>query len=264
MTSAVKHQGGAPSGRQRELLLRTTTQLLALPTRLAQAIAVDGAASFGGAGRATRGAGRRGGRRRVVLSRAKCHPAAAQGRVHQLIRERWVFAEARRRDQSAKLLYLAIVAHCVDIDPQNVPNSSRDPECGRLRTGRDHDREPRVRVVDFYGRHSPQQLAVERVQSRPRAALRSTLDLRVDGFIASVGHHIHKPCLGFRFPSLSLKPQAESRYDNIALVPLDFRPPGRHGRKSTPTLSRRSASRTPRAGPRRTRSRRRARVRPGP
>jgi catechol 2,3-dioxygenase-like lactoylglutathione lyase family enzyme len=57
-------------------------------------------------------------------------------------------------------LDLAIVAHCVDVDPQNVPDSSRDPEGGRFRTGRDHDRKPRVGVADFLGRHSPQQLAV--------------------------------------------------------------------------------------------------------
>jgi hypothetical protein len=43
---------------------------------------------------------------------------------------------------------------------------------------------------------------------------------------------------------LSLKPPSEGRYDYIALVPLDFRRPERHARKSTPKLSRRSASRT--------------------
>ena len=39
-----------------------------------------------------------------------------------------------------------------------------------------------------------------------------------------MGHHVHELCLGFRFPSLSLKPPSEGRYDYIALVPLDFRP----------------------------------------
>src|SRR5689334_15936857 len=57
-------------------------------------------------------------------------------------------------------LHLAIVAHCVDVDPQKVPDSSRNPEGGRFRTGRDHDRKPRVGVTDFLSRHSPQQLAV--------------------------------------------------------------------------------------------------------
>ena len=57
-------------------------------------------------------------------------------------------------------LDLAIVAHCVDVDPQNIPDPSRDPEGGRFRTGRDHDRKPRVGVADFLGRHSPQQLAI--------------------------------------------------------------------------------------------------------
>jgi hypothetical protein len=40
---------------------------------------------------------------------------------------------------------------------------------------------------------------------------------------------------------LSLKPLSEGR---IALVPLDFRPPERHARKSTIGLSRHSASHT--------------------
>jgi hypothetical protein len=65
-------------------------------------------------------------------------------------------------------------------------------------------------------------------------AVRSALDLGVDGFVASAGHHVHELCLGFRVPSLSLKPLSEGRYDHIALVPLDFRPPERHARKSTP------------------------------
>ena len=80
--------------------------------------------------------------------------------LHRLIRETWVFAEGRKRRSVSQPLDLAIVAHCVDVDPQNVPDSSRDPEGGRFRTGRDHDRKPRVGVADFLGRHSPQQLAV--------------------------------------------------------------------------------------------------------
>jgi hypothetical protein len=39
-----------------------------------------------------------------------------------------------------------------------------------------------------------------------------------------MGHHVHELCLGFRFPSLILKPLSEGRYDYIAFVPLDFRP----------------------------------------
>ena len=91
-----------------------------------------------------------------------------------------------------------------------------------------NDRKPRVGVADFLDRHSPQQLAVYRVQSRPRPALRSALDFRVDGFVAAVGDYVHEPGLGFRFPSLSLKPPSEGRYDYIALVPLDFTQPERH------------------------------------
>jgi hypothetical protein len=71
-----------------------------------------------------------------------------------------VFAEGRKRNSVSQLLDLAIVAHCVDVDPQKIPDSSRDPEGGRFRTGRDHDRKPRVGVADFLDRHSPQQLAV--------------------------------------------------------------------------------------------------------
>ncbi len=36
---------------------------------------------------------------------------------------------------------------------------------------------------------------------------------------------------------MSLKPLSEGRYDYIALVPLDVRPPERHARKFTPKLS---------------------------
>jgi hypothetical protein len=78
----------------------------------------------------------------------------------------------------------------------------------------------------------------------PRAALRSALDFRIDGFIAAAGDDVHEPGLSFRFPSLSLKPPSKGRYDYIALVPLDFRRPERHARKSTPKLSRHFASRT--------------------
>ena len=74
--------------------------------------------------------------------------------------ETWVFAEGRKRRSVSQPFDLAIVAHCVDVDPQNVPDSSRDPEGGLFRTGRDHDRKPRVGGADVLGRHSPQQLAV--------------------------------------------------------------------------------------------------------
>jgi hypothetical protein len=46
------------------------------------------------------------------------------------------------------------------------------------------------------------------------------------------------PVSGSIFRSLSLKPPSECRYDHIALVPLDFRRPERHERKSSPKLSR--------------------------
>jgi hypothetical protein len=71
---------------------------------------------------------------------------------------------------------------------------------------------------------------------RPGAAVRSALDLGVDGFVASVGYHVHELCLGFRYPSLSLKPLSKGRYDYIALVPLDFRPPERHRGKLQPNF----------------------------
>jgi hypothetical protein len=61
---------------------------------------------------------------------------------------------------------------------------------------------------------------------------------------SAVGDYVHEPGLGFRFPSLSLNPSSEGRYDYIALVPLDFRRKERHARASTPKLSRHSASRT--------------------
>lgn len=38
--------------------------------------------------------------------------------------ETWVFAEGRKRRSVSQPLDLAIVAHCVDVDPQNVPDSS--------------------------------------------------------------------------------------------------------------------------------------------
>ncbi len=58
-------------------------------------------------------------------------------------------------------LNLAIVAHCVHVNPQKVADPSRDPERrGFGKTGRDHDRKPRVGIADLLSRHSPQQLAV--------------------------------------------------------------------------------------------------------
>ncbi len=51
-----------------------------------------------------------------------------------------VIAEGRKRRSVSQHLDLAVVAHCVDVDPQNVADSSRDPEGGRFCTGRAHDR----------------------------------------------------------------------------------------------------------------------------
>src|SRR5690349_17231879 len=59
-----------------------------------------------------------------------------------------------------------------------------------------------------------------------------------------MGHHVHELCLGFRFPSLRLEPVSEGRYDYIALVPLDLRPPERHAPESTTKRSWHSASHT--------------------
>src|SRR5215207_9975424 len=82
------------------------------------------------------------------------------------------------------------------------------------------------------------------------------LDFRVDGFVAAVSDYVHEPRLGFRFPSLSLKPPSEGRYDYIALVPLHFSRPERHGRNLPPSYPSSALRRgCPRAGHLRTRSR---------
>jgi len=47
----------------------------------------------------------------------------------------------RKRRSVRQLLDLAIVAHCVDVDPQKIPDSSRDSEGSRFRTGRDQGRQ---------------------------------------------------------------------------------------------------------------------------
>jgi hypothetical protein len=100
--------------------------------------------------------------------------------------DRWSLAGGRTRRSVSQFLDLAIVAHCVDVDPEKIPDSSGDPEGGRFCTGRI-----------------------------------TTANL------------------------VCLKPPSECRYDYIALVPLDFRRPVRHQRKSTPKRSRHFASRTP-------------------
>ena len=71
---------------------------------------------------------------------------------------RWIdsLLEGRKRRSVSQPLDLAIVAHCVDVDPEKIPHSSRDSEGGRFRTGRDHDRKPCIGVADFLGGHSPQ------------------------------------------------------------------------------------------------------------
>jgi hypothetical protein len=74
--------------------------------------------------------------------------------------DRGVLLKGGKGESVRQLLDLAIVAHRVNVDPQKVPDSSRDPESGRFRTGRDHNRKPRAGVVGFLDRHSPQQLAV--------------------------------------------------------------------------------------------------------
>lgn len=42
-----------------------------------------------------------------------------------------VLAEGWKRRSVSQLLDPVIVAHCVDVDPQKIPDSSRDPEGGR-------------------------------------------------------------------------------------------------------------------------------------
>jgi hypothetical protein len=64
------------------------------------------------------------------------------------------------------MLDIVIVAHDEDVDTEKVSHSTRDSKRGRFRAGRDDDCEPRPRLADFLGRHSPQQLTVQRVPAR--------------------------------------------------------------------------------------------------